>query len=239
MTESTPGLEIVKPALDVGVQTNDLQVHQAFWGDELGLRFDHLLKVGGGVHQHRYDLHGGVLKINAHRDPLPDDAPTGFTAIAIVDPVRAADGIQGRHGPDGLRVALTPPTPDGTLVNLMVEASDVARTLEVLERTFGGERGEAGTLRIGETKLSVKLRRDRRPTEGRDGTGIRYLTVQVRDVAVAHAHALANGMAEGLAPVRLGDVAAISFVRLPDGDWIELSQRASLTGPLPDDVPRP
>jgi lactoylglutathione lyase len=61
--------------------------------------------------------------------------------------------------------------------------------------------------------------------------------VQVADVVAAHAHALARGMTEGLAPLRLGDVAAISFVRLPDGDWIELSQRASLTGALPDDLP--
>jgi len=228
---SSDGLEIVKPALDVGVQTNDLPAHQAFWGDDLGLRYDHLLKVGGGVHQHRYDLHGGVLKLNAHRDPLPGDAPTGFTAIAVVDPVRAGDGIQGRVGPDGLRVALTPPTQDGTRVNVMVEASDARRTLDVLVATFGGEPGE-GTVRIGETKLSVKLRRGRRPTEGREGLGIRYLTVQVRDVDAAHAHALASGMTEGRAPFRFGDVARISFVRLPDGDWIELSQRASLTGPL-------
>jgi hypothetical protein len=226
------GLEIVKAAVDVGVQTNDLEAHQAFWGDDLGLRFDHVLKVGGGVHQHRYDLHGAVLKVNHHRDALPADAVTGYTAIAVVDAARAADGIQGRAGPDGLRVALTPPTQDGTRVNVMVEASDVGRTLDVLEATFGGDRGEAGTLRIGETKLSVKLRRDRPPTASREGLGIRYLTVQVRDVDGAHAHALASGMAEGMAPLRLGDVARISFVRLPDGDWIELSQRASLTGSL-------
>jgi hypothetical protein len=225
------GLEIVKPAVDVGIQTNDLDAHQAFWGEELGLAFDHVLEVGGGVHQHRYDLHGGVLKLNAHRDPLPTDAPTGFTAIAVVDAVRAAEGIQGRQGPDGLRVALTPPTQDGTRVNVMVEASDVARTLDVLEATFGGDRSD-GTLRIGETKLSAKLRHGRPPTTSRDGLGIRYLTVQVRDIHAAHDHALASGMTEGLAPVRLGDVAHISFVRLPDGDFIELSQRASLTGPL-------
>ncbi|MCO8125885.1 hypothetical protein NHL50_01525 [Acidimicrobiia bacterium EGI L10123] len=226
-------LEIVKPAIDVGIQTNDLDAHQAFWGDELGLRFDHLLKVGGGVHQHRYDLHGGVLKVNVHRDPLPTDETTGYSAVAIVDAARAMEGIQGREGPDGMRVALTPPTQDGTQVNVLVEASDVERTLDVLQATFGGDRGE-GTLRIGETKLSVKLRRGRPPTTSRDGLGIRYLTVQVRDVLAAHAHALASGMTEGLAPVRLGDVAHISFVRLPDGDFIELSQRASLTGPLPD-----
>jgi lactoylglutathione lyase len=38
---------------------------------------------------------------------------------------------------------------------------------------------------------------------------------------------------EGYAPVSLGKVARISFVRDPDGNWIELSQRASLTGNLP------
>lgn len=227
------GLEVAKPALDVGIQTDDLEAHQAFWGDELGLRFDHVLPVGGGVHQHRYDLHGGVLKLNHHRDPRPDGQITGFAALALVDPVRAADGIQGRAGPDGLRVALTPSTGDGTMVNVMVESSDVERTLDVLEATFGGQRAE-GTLRIGETKLSVKLRAGRPPTTGLDGHGIRYLTVQVRDVVAAHDHALASGMAEGIGPRRLGDVAAISFVRLPDGDFIELSQRASITGTLPD-----
>ncbi len=226
------GLEIVKPAMDVGIQTNDLAAHQAFWGDEIGLRFDHVLPVRAGMDQHRYDLHGAVLKVNDRRDPLPEE-PTGYTAIALVDAVRAADGIQGRTGPDGLRVALTPPTQDGSRVNVMLEASDVARTLDVLHATFGGDRGE-GTVRIGETKLSVKLRQGRVPTTSLDGLGIRYLTVQVRDVHDAHAHALASGMSEGMAPIRLGDVAHISFVRLPDGDWIELSQRASLTGPLPD-----
>ena len=78
----------------------------------------------------------------------------------------------------------------------------------------------------------------RQATTAREGTGIRYLTIQVRDVETAHAHALANGLTEGMAPVRLGDTAYVSFVLLPDGDWVELSQRASLTGPFPDDVPR-
>lgn len=229
-------LEVVKPAIDVGIQTNDLAAHEAFWRDELGLRFDHVLPVAPGIRQHRYDLHGAVLKLNHHRDPLPVDATTGYTAIAVVDPVRAADGIHGRSGPDGLRVALTPPTGDGTMVNVMVEASDVTRTLDLLQATFGGARDER-TVRVGETKLSVKLRRSRPPTTSRDGVGIRYLTVQVRDVVAAHAHAVAQGLTDGMAPLRLGDVAAIAFVRLPDGDWIELSQRASLTGPLPDGLP--
>ena len=40
------------------------------------------------------------------------------------------------------------------------------------------------------------------------------------------------GAWEGRAPSVLGDVARISFVRDPDGNWIEISQRKSLTGSL-------
>lgn len=226
----------MKPALDVGVQTNSLAEHEAFWGDGLGLDFDHVLPVGGGVRQHRYGLHGGVLKLNHHRDPLPADAPTGYTALAIVDPRLDRGAVDGRVGPDGVRVAVMGPPSDGTLVHVLVSSSDVAQTVGVLASAFGAS-VDGTNVRIGETRLAVKSAPGRAPTLGRDGLGIRYLTVQVRDVVAAHAEALAAGMAEGMAPIRLGDVAAISFVRLPDGDWIELSQRASLTGPLPEDLP--
>jgi lactoylglutathione lyase len=62
--------------------------------------------------------------------------------------------------------------------------------------------------------------------------GLRYMTFQVADVVAEHNHVLANGGLEGMAPVRLGDVAYISFVRDPDGNWIEISQRKSITGSL-------
>jgi lactoylglutathione lyase len=64
------------------------------------------------------------------------------------------------------------------------------------------------------------------------GIGYRYLTIQVFDVVAEHRAILARGGAEGAVPVRLGDVAYISFVRDPDGNWIEISQRKSITGSL-------
>jgi catechol 2,3-dioxygenase-like lactoylglutathione lyase family enzyme len=45
---------------------------------------------------------------------------------------------------------------------------------------------------------------------------------------------LSLGATEGRGVVTLGETARISFIRDPDGNWIEISQRASLTGPLPD-----
>jgi lactoylglutathione lyase len=62
--------------------------------------------------------------------------------------------------------------------------------------------------------------------------GYRYLTIQVYDVRAVHADVVARGGREGRPPVRLGEVAFISFVRDPDGNWLEISQRKSLTGSL-------
>lgn len=221
-------IEIIKPAVDVGFQTNRLDEHRALWGDRLGLRYDHLLKLGGGVHQHRYDLHGAVLKLNSHRDHL-DVRPTGFMALTTV-----SDGEPGRVvSPDGTPITLVGELDDGVKTVVRVEARDATATAIAIETALGADR-DGNRCRIGETVLEVVEVPDRAPTVERDGLGLRYLTVQVRDVEAAHGHALAHGLTEGMAPIRLGDTAYICFVRLPDGDWVELSQRASLTGPLPD-----
>jgi predicted enzyme related to lactoylglutathione lyase len=63
--------------------------------------------------------------------------------------------------------------------------------------------------------------------------GLRYITIQVRDCDREHRRLTAMGVWEGAAPVTLGTVARISFIRDPDGNFIEISQRASLTGPIP------
>ena len=67
--------------------------------------------------------------------------------------------------------------------------------------------------------------------------GDRPTVLKVRDVRADHARLVALGVEEGAAPMRLGSVARISFIRDPAGNWIELSQRASLVGDLgPDDA---
>jgi hypothetical protein len=63
--------------------------------------------------------------------------------------------------------------------------------------------------------------------------GFRYLTAQVWDVRAEHAQLLELGWRESVAPIKLGETAYISFVTDPDGSPVEISQRASLTGPLP------
>lgn len=225
------GIEIVKPAVDVGLATNRLEESQRFWEDEVGLAYDHLLKVGGGVHQHRYVLHGAVLKLNSHRQTL-EPTTTGLVALRTVGRVPAPRELLT---PDGTPVTVVPADHGGIgATEVTLTASEPERTAQALVGGLGFTPGADDAVELGETRLRIVEAPERQPTQGRDGLGLRYLTVQVRDVRAAHRHALAHGLTEGLSPIRLGDTAAISFVRLPDGDWVELSQRASLTGALPD-----
>ena len=227
-------MDLAKPCLDVGVYTDRYEELRSFWEGEVGLPYDELLKAGRGVHQHRLRLpHGSIFKLNSARDALPE-APTRFGLLtiatdAVTEPTPLAD-------PDGTSVALVPVGHDGvTGIRVDWATSDVARLRDLLVGGFDAiDEGHAG-LRVGSTLLRLVEDRDTPPvTTMRARRGLRYLTVQVRDVRAEHARLLGLGWIEGTPPIKLGETAFISFVRDPDGSSVEVSQRASLTGPLPD-----
>ena len=217
-------MDLAKECLDVGLYTDRYDELRAFYVDRLGLPYEELLKAGRGIHQHRVGLHGSVLKLNSSREPLPA-APTSFVRLEI-----AADVDEPRtlHDPDGTEVVLVP---DGTIA-VHWASSDVDRLASLLRAGFDAVDEGDGRLRVGTTALV--LRPGGGPTGPLRARGFRYLTVQVRDVRAEHARLLELGWREGTAPVRLGDTAFISFVLDPDGAPVEISQRASLTGPLPE-----
>jgi lactoylglutathione lyase len=227
-------LYLAKDCIDVGLYTNRLDDMQAFYGQGLGLPYEELLKVGGGVHQHRYGLNGSVLKINAARNPLPD-APTAFRRLVIADPTATAPRLL--HDPDGLDVEVVPPGTDGvTHIAVHWAARDTFRLGQLLRTGLGaqplGDPADA-RWRVGTTVFVVLEDPEAGPVGAMTARGFRYLTVQVHDVRGDHQRFLDAGWTEGRSPIRLGDVAFISFVRDPEGSWLEVSQRASLTGPLP------
>jgi lactoylglutathione lyase len=55
--------------------------------------------------------------------------------------------------------------------------------------------------------------------------GIRYVTVQVRNCDEAFRALTSGGASEAVAPTNFGTVARICFVRDPDGNFVEISQR--------------
>ena len=224
--------------MDVGLFTNQLEPGLAFWSGPAGLSFDHMLPTGGGSRQHRHDMNGSVLKMNHARDPLPTLAPSGYRRLEIAsDAITAAQQLRDPDGNEVWRV------PRGEVEGIRITVSGASR--ERFDAFYGEilQLEQAGAAwRCGDSLIQFELDpeqapwRDTRLAEGEmRSVGYRYLTVQVWDVHAEHAGILARGGIEGRAPLTLGDVASISFVRDLDGNWIEISQRRSLTGTLAED----
>lgn len=225
-------MELAKQQIDVGIFTNNLDAMLAFWQRNIGLAFDEMLPMGGGLRQHRHEMNGSVFKLNSSLDPLKAGEATGYRELLI-----ARGGLtvpQQLSDPDGNIVTLVPKGRDGIegiAVRLGVrdEAAHHAFYRDALQLEQIGERG----YRCGGSILRFAASARAKEVGPMTARGFRYLTMQVRDVDAEHAGILARGGAEGRPPITLGSTARISFVRDPDGNWIEISQRASLTGPLP------
>ena len=224
-------LHLAKPRVDLGLHTNDRDAMLAFWQDEIGLPYDHMLKLGGGRQQHRHDLLGSVLKINHVRDPLPTAPRSGYRELLIA---RAGLGeSESLTDPDGNRITLVPPGLHGIeRIGVRMGVRDVAAHRRFYAETLGLEAVGDDAFRCGDSVLLVEADPDAAGDVVYQAAGYRYITIQVFDVDAEHAGILARGGTEGRAPATLGTTARISFVRDPDGNWIEISQRASLVGPL-------
>jgi lactoylglutathione lyase len=184
--------------------------------------------------QYRHDLMGSVLKINHVTAPLPDTPPSGYAELLIA---RAGlDKANAMIDPDGNCVSLVPKGFLGVsqmAVRLMVSDLEAHRrfysdALGLVEQPYA----PGAAFRAGESLVLIEPSVGAPRGSAFDGAGWRYLTFQVFGVDSTHAHILAHGGSEALAPVTLGSTARISMVLDPDGNWIEISQRASITGSL-------
>ena len=220
-------MQLVKPALDIGLYTNDLDPMLAFWQQQAGLRFSELLPVGGGVHQHRHAIGDSVLKINHSRIPAPTGA-SGLAQLALFN--SQVKQPQRLHDPDGNAIELNPHHDSAPNLRLTLHVNNYADSESFYANALGLKRNAQDAFLVGASE--IVLQHGSVGDVPQKAIGFRYMTFQVADVVEEHRAILASGGFEGMAPVRLGDVAYISFVRDPDGNWIEISQRKSITGSL-------
>jgi lactoylglutathione lyase len=224
-------MRLAKPQVDIGLSTNDIEPLLAFWQGEAGVRFDHLLPIRRGQNQHRHDIGGSVLKLNAHVEPLPDAPPSGYRELII-----ARDGLSAPKvlaDPEGNRVRLAPPGTDGvTQIGVRLAVRDLDAHRRFYAEALGLPEVRPGVFQAGESVILLEQDKDAPADAEMRGRGWRYITFQVFEVDKEHAAALEHGAREAVAPVTLGTTARISMIRDPDGNWIELSQRASIVGSL-------
>lgn len=227
-------MRLAKPFLDIGLFTNNLEPMLAFWQGEVGLPLEEVLPTGGGNRQHRHGLNGAVLKLNHTRDPLAQSAPSGYHELIV-----AREGLTGRRrleDPDGNVVVLVPPGDEGiNAAGVRIKVGDMEAARRYYGHALGFEASGESGFRCGETLLLLEEERGRPPAGEMRAPGYRYLTVQVWDADDEYAGIVARGGTGATEPRTLGVVARFGFVRDPDGNWIEISQRASLTGALPAD----
>jgi catechol 2,3-dioxygenase-like lactoylglutathione lyase family enzyme len=214
-------IALAKDAVDVGLFTELLDESLSFWSGDVGLTYEEMLPIGGGVRQHRFAIGDSVVKVNHSAHALPHEAATTLAAIRLTWP--------GAESPNSLV------TPDGVVVEISPGDASAAPALAVVVRTPQRERVTAFWSRIGLARhVIVEEDSSRHYAGDMRAVGFRFLTVQVRDVRAAHAELMSASLRELSPPTRFGDVAAVAFVADPDGVPIEISQRASLVGSLPD-----
>lgn len=220
-------IELAKPALDVGLEiaNADPTAMLAFHRDRVGLRFDHDQPLGGGRMQSRHGWGESVLKLNHRRGGVAATPPTGWRTLILATPERTA--AEELVDPEGNAVRLEPGDREAAGIDLHVRDAAASHAFFLAL----GLPLEADCFMVGASRLRVVEDPDA-TAGGLEGPGLRYVTLQVRRADRAHALALEAGAIEGMAPRTLGEVARISFVLEPGGNWIELSQRASVVGDL-------
>ncbi len=224
-------MRLAKPHLDLGLFTNDIVAQQKFWGETVGLRLDHELKLGKGIIQHRYDAHDSVIKVNHFPDAFPAQPPSGYTGLTIARAEQPA--WSGQH-PGGETVRLVPPGTDGVVgIGVTVSTPDPARMMAFYIEAMEFELAAPNVARCGDSLLFVVEGPGGSDSEDFIGPDFRYLTVQIFDADQACDEIVARGGRLGRKPVTHGEVARYGFVLDPDGNWIEISARASLTGIVP------
>ena len=115
---------------------------------------------------------------------------------------------------------------------LRLAVRDIGASRAFYASALGFDDKGGGRLRLGESEIWLEAGPGRPAVGPLLGIGYRYLTLQIDDCDASHGEALAAGGTEGRPPRTLGEVVRYSFVRDPDGNWIELSERSTLTGGL-------
>ena len=224
-------MKLAKQHLDVGLFSTKRDEQLAFWQQTVGLPYDYMGKLGGGMQQHRHHMNGSILKMNHSRNALPEAPPSGIIGLQIAK--AGLDKPRALSDPDGNKVTLVPKGADGVQgIAILLRVNDPAAHDRFWTQAMEFERVGEGRYRCGDSLIVVAERGTVERSKEWRGPGYRYMTVQVWDCIAEYDGILARGGASGGEPRVLGETVRFAFVVDPDGNHIEISQRASLTGSL-------
>ena len=235
MTELPP-IKFAKPAFDIGLFTNNPDAMVEFWLSQDAFTFDHVLRISRSLTQHRLSFGHGVLKINATVDNVDKAHYSAFGSILIASPAMHSE--RQITDPDGNMITFVPSAElgiDHWGVEIRSSSLDLFRSFYVDLLGLSPSEDNDHIVHCGDSALVFKQDKTVTPISAPDaleGLGLRYITVQVFNVDDVYERIVSHGGKGVRAPMTLGKTARIAFVADPFGNWIELSQRASLVGSL-------
>jgi catechol 2,3-dioxygenase-like lactoylglutathione lyase family enzyme len=229
-------VRLAKPSLDICLFTNNAAPLVAFWRDEIGLVPDDPIQIREGLMQHRLGCGKAVIKISEMAEPLPASPPCGYRELLIAGP-GTRRSREAMVDPDGNRVRFVEDPSRRAGVGVDLHVRDLAATRHFYAAVLGlpVTDGPSVQIEIGDSRLCLVHDPEAVADPPVEAPGWRYITLQIYDARGLYASVMARGGRPGRPPRRLGDIARFALIRDPDGNWIELTQRASLTGPLGPD----
>jgi lactoylglutathione lyase len=224
-------IALARGLLDPGLFSDNENAMRKFYEDEVGLPLIERLPHSDTYAEVFFELLPGKLKIQSFVEPL-EPAVTGYSELMIAR--GGLDEVVVVDDPDGLRVHLVPVGHRGvTTAGYVVAVPDADAQARFLVDGMGAHESHGG-LRVGDTQLFLEEAESGSPTTPPCRRGFVYLTMIVHDCAAAHARLLSAGATHSLRTLRLEDRCLFSWVRDPNGNWVEIVQYADLSGPLPD-----
>lgn len=221
-------MKLAKPHLDIGLFSNDLTSQRKFWGTTAGLPLDHELELEPGWIQHRFAANGSIVKVNHLVRPLPELPASGYVGLAIAQD--RPEAWSGQH-PGGDAVDLVAAGEGGVVgIRITVASANPGRLLDFYRSALEFEPVDDRTSRCGDSLVTVVEGAGGSDVDDVIGPGFRYITIQVFDVDAEAAEVVRRGGRVAREPVNYAGVARYGFIADPDGNWIELSARTSLTG---------
>lgn len=231
--ESPSPRALSKPCCDIGYFTENAAAVLDFWQRDMGLEVEEPVAFNDGLTQYRHTLGNSILKVNTASHALAHSA-CGYRELLIARAGLATP--ETLRDPDGNAITLVPPGHLGiSALGVRVAVPDVALQRRFYCDAMGFTPLAADRVACGSTVFVL----DEDAHAVRAGhwvdAGLRYLTIHVMRVDASFAAMTAAGAEPGEQPYDIGRIARISFVRDPQGNWLEVAQRAAIAGPWWED----
>ena len=231
-------MKLAKNHLDLGLFSTNISSDIVFWQKIVGLNFEETLSldkpvVPGPTTQYRHGANGSVIKVNDFQDKMPysRSTPSGLRGLSIAKDIPKE--LNHETG-SGEFVRVVPRGTDGIQGIAVTISSENPRRLEnFYVKVLQFESIAPFKCRCGDTVLIFQKGTGAAETKTFVGEGFRYLTMQVFDATTTCNAIKKMGGKIAMEPIWVGKIAKVGFALDPDGNWLEISARASLTGISP------